>query len=358
MMKEPCWLGFWTGVALALATAFITLFAQTPFSPRAIENRLEIAVARALVKNDLGTISVVMKGQKAVLTGSVPTEAAKLAAIKVALTAHGPGGPHLGGVTKVDAAGISVGAEAGPFRWRAEKDETGLRLFGVAPTEASRARIIAEARARFPGAFQDKTIVAAGAPGDAWTEVALDALRQLSRLDRGQARIWDQRLFLLGEGEQAAVSEINQHYSSALPAPFVVGSLDLSLKGQNLYGGQPQFCQQEFNHLLASKVIEFRSGDATIDAASIPLLRDLAKTARICDRNSIRIQGYTDDVGDADFNLVLSRRRAANVRSYLIAEGVAPEQLFADGFGEAGAKVPNTDEVSRARNRRIEFKVQ
>jgi outer membrane protein OmpA-like peptidoglycan-associated protein len=289
----------------------------------------------------------------------VPNAAAKQAAIKAALTAKGPGGPHLGGVTKVDASAVSVGAAAGPFRWRAEKDETGLKLFGSAPSEAARARILAESRVRFPKmAVRDQTVVATGAPGDRWTDVALDALRQLAKLDRGQARIWDQRLFLIGEGEQAAVAEINQHYSSPLPAPFIVGSLDLSQRRQDIYRGQPQSCQQEFNHLLANRVVEFRSGDATIDAGNISLLRDLAKTARLCDRNSIRIQGFTDDVGEADFNLVLSQRRAANVRFYLIKEGVAPEQLIAEGFGEAGAKVPNTNEVNRARNRRIEFKVQ
>jgi outer membrane protein OmpA-like peptidoglycan-associated protein len=71
----------------------------------------------------------------------------------------------------------------------------------------------------------------------------------------------------------------------------------------------------------------------------------------------VEISGHTDDVGSDEDNLALSRRRAQAVATYLTKLGVASPRLVTKGLGETAPVTPNSDEVGRARNRRIEFKV-
>ncbi len=75
----------------------------------------------------------------------------------------------------------------------------------------------------------------------------------------------------------------------------------------------------------------------------------------------VMVGGFTDDLpihGDkrlfAD-NWQLSTERALTVVRALVEEGIAPQHLFAAGFGAHHPSVPNRDEGSRARNRRVEI---
>lgn len=69
----------------------------------------------------------------------------------------------------------------------------------------------------------------------------------------------------------------------------------------------------------------------------------------------IRVEGHTDDRGDDDYNLDLSRRRAASVVAYLVRRDVDAGRLQARGFGEVNPIETNDTREGRAANRRVEF---
>ncbi len=71
----------------------------------------------------------------------------------------------------------------------------------------------------------------------------------------------------------------------------------------------------------------------------------------------VEISGHTDDIGKDLDNNTLSTNRAKAVYDYLIANGITATQLVYKGYGKLKPKVPNTNDVNRAKNRRIEFKV-
>jgi OOP family OmpA-OmpF porin len=73
----------------------------------------------------------------------------------------------------------------------------------------------------------------------------------------------------------------------------------------------------------------------------------------------IEIGAYTDSKGTAKYNLALSDRRAASVRSYLLDHfpQFKPDQLTSKGFGESDPQVANDTDAHRAQNRRVEFRV-
>lgn len=72
----------------------------------------------------------------------------------------------------------------------------------------------------------------------------------------------------------------------------------------------------------------------------------------------LRIIGYTDDIGSADYNLYLSLRRAQSVREFMVRRGIDNARLSVDGRGKTEPLVSNSTPEGRAVNRRVEFVVQ
>ncbi|HZK76792.1 MAG TPA: OmpA family protein, partial [Candidatus Kapabacteria bacterium] len=70
----------------------------------------------------------------------------------------------------------------------------------------------------------------------------------------------------------------------------------------------------------------------------------------------IEIDGHTDSVGTAKYNMRLSEARAEAVRAYLVSHGIAAKRLKIKGFGATRPKESNATEEGRQRNRRTEFR--
>jgi chemotaxis protein MotB len=75
--------------------------------------------------------------------------------------------------------------------------------------------------------------------------------------------------------------------------------------------------------------------------------------------NEIKVEGYTCDLpirtDQFPSNWELSTRRATTVVRYLEGKGLAGELLSAVGYGEHRPLVPNTSEVNRRQNRRVDI---
>ena len=84
--------------------------------------------------------------------------------------------------------------------------------------------------------------------------------------------------------------------------------------------------------------------------------RDQAKE-ELSRAETVRITGYTDNVGEADFNTTLSQQRAEAVRDSLISLGADAKKFQVSGAGEAKPIADNSTEEGRAQNRRVEIEV-
>ncbi len=71
----------------------------------------------------------------------------------------------------------------------------------------------------------------------------------------------------------------------------------------------------------------------------------------------IEMEGHTDNVGSAQYNLELSRSRALSVYEYLMENGVADNRVYYKGYGMEKPIATNTTEEGRQQNRRIAFKI-
>ena len=74
--------------------------------------------------------------------------------------------------------------------------------------------------------------------------------------------------------------------------------------------------------------------------------------------DKVIITGYTDNVGDPEFNVTLSQQRAEAVRDYLIILGPPiPTKFQVNGGGEGNPVADNSTDEGRAKNRRVEVEV-
>jgi outer membrane protein OmpA-like peptidoglycan-associated protein/tetratricopeptide (TPR) repeat protein len=87
---------------------------------------------------------------------------------------------------------------------------------------------------------------------------------------------------------------------------------------------------------------------------------ELDKVALFMKQNSgavIEISAHTDDVGNDEYNLKLSEKRAQEVVNYLVANGVPPARLKAKGHGKNVPVSKGTSDEERQQNRRVELKI-
>jgi len=88
------------------------------------------------------------------------------------------------------------------------------------------------------------------------------------------------------------------------------------------------------------------------------LRSDLAVLARHLNKyqsSNVQVIGHTDNTGSANYNLNLSRQRAASVANTLIGNGVSSSRITAIGRGEDQPVASNLTAEGRAQNRRVEI---
>jgi outer membrane protein OmpA-like peptidoglycan-associated protein len=105
--------------------------------------------------------------------------------------------------------------------------------------------------------------------------------------------------------------------------------------------------------------IEFKTNSAEILSESESVLeavyRILSEHEEI---TKLSIEGHTDNVGKAAYNLSLSQRRTESVVKWLVKKGIARSRLSAKGYGLTRPLESNDTEEGRDRNRRVEFHIK
>ncbi|MGO9512356.1 MAG: OmpW family outer membrane protein [Steroidobacteraceae bacterium] len=114
-------------------------------------------------------------------------------------------------------------------------------------------------------------------------------------------------------------------------------------------------------HIIEQEVIvravdfEFNSSQLTVPAQQT--LDTVASALLTQPELTVEIQGHTDSIGSAAYNLNLSQRRADAVKAYLISKGVSASVLTAKGYGMTRPIVSNSTAEGRTQNRRVAFEV-
>jgi OmpA-OmpF porin, OOP family len=100
--------------------------------------------------------------------------------------------------------------------------------------------------------------------------------------------------------------------------------------------------------------VNFATGSAILTENSKTQLNDLVKIMKAYPKVSIKIEGHTDNKGNAQSNKKLSQNRAESVMKYLQTNGIEASRMTTEGLGAEKPKADNATEQGRAANRRIE----
>ncbi|HLV67548.1 MAG TPA: OmpA family protein [Polyangiaceae bacterium] len=110
--------------------------------------------------------------------------------------------------------------------------------------------------------------------------------------------------------------------------------------------------------VMLPAAVEFEPGTTTLRAGSEAPLEQLrlflVENPRV---TKLRIEGHTDNTGDAANNEKLSGERALALKKWLVDRGIQKERLIAVGFGQTKPVADNSTEEGRKQNQRVEFRL-
>lgn len=102
----------------------------------------------------------------------------------------------------------------------------------------------------------------------------------------------------------------------------------------------------------------FNPGEATLRADAQQALKPVIEGLNKYPSVAVAVMAHTDNQGAPEDNLALSRQRARAVVEHLVQAGISQRRLKAEGYGELLPVVQNVTEEDRARNRRVEIRIE
>lgn len=112
--------------------------------------------------------------------------------------------------------------------------------------------------------------------------------------------------------------------------------------------------QTERGMVLTMNEVLFDFGDSQLKPGGARAVEQLARFLEENADRKVLVEGYTDAVGDEDFNRELARARAQAVQQELVSAGVSRDRIEVQGHGEQFPVASNETNAGRQLNRRVE----
>lgn len=324
---------------LALALLFILTI---PLFASRIPSVLQTYLSQDLSEQGYDWVSVDVKGRNITLSGNVSTNEKSLAALNV-MEKYTP-------ILRInDQITLRI---IEPYSITLDWDGKELILNGYVPNKENHQNLIEIAYQKVDKEnIKANLDLGAGAPEN-WQKLVMSSLKNLLKLQRGHIDITNQSLYFVGQTprstERDEIIEEFDGYSQYQKKLHIVATDD-----------NKKVCHEKFEKLLINNIdIKFMRGKAILDKSSYPFLTKLANIGVLCSHLKISVEGYTDNMGNFDANIKLSKKRAQSVVSWLFRKGVAEQQLSAIGHGASNPLANNNTEAGREKNRRIEFVIK
>jgi OOP family OmpA-OmpF porin len=224
-----------------------------------------------------------------------------------------------------------------------------VAVSGTVPDDATRSAIVQRLRALYgAGAVTDRLVVGPVLAPPGWPAQVQRLLGPgLQAVGKGELKVEGAAVAVRGEvASDAARVQAGKDLSAAMAPGYTLRTELRVAPGQRM-----------LDAVLAQRIIEFDSGQATLRPSGMAILDEMAAAILQLKGARIEVSGHTDNVGQRGANIALSQARAQAVRAYLALKGVAPETVAVSGLGPDRPVADNATPDGRARNRRIEFKV-
>lgn len=241
-----------------------------------------------------------------------------------------------------------------PIRFELDRSRTMAALRGRLPNAAHREAIVSRAHELWGAeAVSDELQVDPAVVEPAWLSGLPDALGAFSLRTEGGSFVIDGEELTIGGRmfAESARRALLEQLGGALPG------LAIADRSEVRPPANADELQATLNTAVLSRTVEFASNSDELTLLGRSVLDEIFELLSSQEGVRIGISGHTDDQGDDDYNLSLSRRRADAARDYLTVKGLAAGRFETTGFGETKPIADNATPEGRLRNRRIEFAV-
>ena len=103
-------------------------------------------------------------------------------------------------------------------------------------------------------------------------------------------------------------------------------------------------------------VVLFDYDSFVVRADARPVIESHARFLQANKQRKAMLEGHTDERGGREYNLALGQKRAEAVRRALTLLGVSDSQIEAVSYGKEKPAAEGSDELSLAKNRRVEIR--
>ena len=142
------------------------------------------------------------------------------------------------------------------------------------------------------------------------------------------------------------------------------------VRGKQAAPGQPEVISDEKIQADVGAVLEalpaqpvhfllyFQRDSTRLAENSDTVLKQVMQSIKDRQSKNVTVCAHTDTAGDQQYNMNLSRRRAAAIGKLLVGLGVNPEYISTTSHGENNPLIITPDNTSEPRNRRVEIIVK
>jgi outer membrane protein OmpA-like peptidoglycan-associated protein len=171
-----------------------------------------------------------------------------------------------------------------------------------------------------------------------------------------QAKIEAQNTILISQGQMAGTNRTiagqNQQLSE-LSNKLDAKNLELKQAKDKLRDYNMQ--TTELGSTMVLQDVSFETGRSVLMSGGVNRLQPLINYLRLSPDSRVRIEGYTDSVGGADYNMKLSLARANSVKSILTGANIDASRIETYGSGLDKPVATNSTVSGRQSNRRVEI---
>ncbi|MGA9212381.1 OmpA family protein [Kaistella sp.] len=163
----------------------------------------------------------------------------------------------------------------------------------------------------------------------------------------------------LGKGRNAPLGAVLGGVVGGVAGNVIGNKMDKQAKEikETLPGAEVERVGEGIRVTMKENMVNFGFDSSNLTPAAKINLDKLATILANNPDTNINIYGYTDSKGADAYNLSLSDRRAAAVKSYLSSTGVSSSRMNTMGMGKADPIATNDTDAGRAQNRRVEFAI-
>ena len=173
--------------------------------------------------------------------------------------------------------------------------------------------------------------------------------------------LWVAGLFSLGllagcsstpSGDRQSGADVSEQSTGADGSGYGSGASTSAASAGESWQGDPL---ENPNSLLATRVIYFDYDQSTVRADYLDVISAHADYLAANPQVVVRLEGHADERGTREYNLGLGENRANAVRSLMMAQGVADNQMVVVSYGEERPTAYEHNDEAWALNRRVEL---